>query len=280
MSITGGIKFFETSKCLNVNGATASASSGDAAANYALDRNPYTLWYTNGSNDLTTETFTITLTAAASFNRIFLLSHNFKQYTLKYKLAGVWTDFTNVRGMDGLKATISETTFSDTSSYYEFDLVSATEIQMTVTKTQTANQEKELAQIVLTKEIGTLAGFPVIKEVVVDRNSKVKRTLSGRYSIQKADETANFSINFKGYPSAVAYNVDIDLMMTLHDLDDPFLVWLCGGKRGTTYFNYTLRGFRLQDLYQMQIEKAYKLSYTSSITKNSLNCEVLLQESI
>ena len=69
-------------------------------------------------------------------------------------------------------------------------------------------------------------------------------------------------------------------MLAIHDLDFPFLVWLCGGRRGTQYFNYTLRGFRLKDVYQMQIDKALNLSYTANVTKNSLNAEVSLQESI
>lgn len=280
MSITSGIKFFQTSQCLNVNGSTASATNGSSTANYALDRNPFTYWYTVGSSDVSTETYTITLASPATINRILLLDHNFKQYTIQYFASAAWHNFTNVVGLDGSVSGISETIFADNSSYYEFDSVTATSIKLTVTKTQLANQDKQLSQFIITNEIGTFMGFPQVKSVTVDRNSKVKKTLSGRFSIQKADETAAFSLSFKSYPSSIIYNVDIDLLMALHDQDTPFLVWLCGGRRGSTYFNYTLRGFRLKDVYQMQIDKAYKLSYTESIYKNSLNCEVELVESI
>jgi hypothetical protein len=283
--ITGGAKFFNTSLCLAANGATGSStpSNGSTTALNCLDRNPYTYWYTSGSSDATTEVLTIVLPASSAISRLFLVDHNFKAYSVKYLNGfGVWTDFTNVKGLDGATSggKIVETAFADTTSYYEFDQVSTTSIQISISSTQVANKDKFLNTLIVTTEIGTLAGFPTIKAVVVDRNSKIKKTLSGRYSIQKSDETAAFVLSFKTYPSAVTYNVDIDLMMTLHDLDAPFLAWLCGGRRGTGYFNYTLRGFRLKDIYQMQIDKAYNLSYTLNVYKNSLNAEVSMQESI
>lgn len=285
MSITGGVKFFNTSKCLAADGASATStpSNGSATANSCLDRNPYTYWYTIGSNDTITEVLTVLFASSQAISRLLLLDHNFKSYTVKYLNGfGVYVDFTNAVGIDGatVLGKIAESSFADNSSYYEFDSVSTTSIQISVTTTQVVNAEKFLNAAIATDEIGTLAGFPVIQYVKVDRNSKISQTLTGRFSIQKADETTSFTLSFKTYPSAIVYNVDIDLMMTLHDMDIPFLVWLCGGRRGANYFNYTLRGWRLKDIFQMQIDKAYNLSYTSSITKNSLNAEVSLQESI
>jgi len=283
--ITGGVKFFNTSVCLAANGASATSvpSNGSTTGNFCLDRNPYSYWYTSGSNDSTTELLTVVFPSSVPITRLLLLDHNFKQFTAKYlNSGGAWTDFTNAVGLNGAMSggKISETTFSDNSAYYEFDSVTTKSIQISITTTQVANADKYLNTCIATTEIGTLAGYPTIQAVTVDRNSKIKKTLSGRYSIQKSDETAAFKLSFKSYPSAITYNVDIDLMMTLHDMDAPFLVWLCGGRRGTTYFNYTLRGYRLKDVYQMQIDKALALAYTQSISKNSLNAEVSLQESI
>lgn len=283
--ITGGAKFFSQSVCLFANGASGSStpSNGSSTANFCLDRNPWTYWYTSGSNDSTTEVLTIVFPSSVPITRLLLLDHNFKQFTVKYlNNVGAWTDFTNAKGLDGALSggKIAETVFADNSAYYEFDSVTTNSIQISITKAQVTNADKYLNTCIATTEIGTLAGYPTIQAITVDRNSKIKKTLSGRYSIQKADETAAFKMQFKSYPSAVTYNVDIDLMMTLHDSDSPFLVWLCGGRRGATYFNYTLRGYRLKDVYQMQIDKAINLSYTQNITKNSLNAEVSLQESI
>lgn len=279
--ITGGAKFFYPSMCLSVNGANATAADGNTTPNYMLDRNPFTYFYTVGSNDSTTHTITVTMSSSVTINRLFLIDHNWKQFTVKYlNNLGAWTDFTNVRGLDASLGSISETTFADSSAYYEFDSVTTSSIQITVTKTQIANQDKYCAQLVITSEIGTFAGYPVIKPITLDRNAKVQKTLSGKISTLKGDESAAFGFQFKSYPSAAAYNVDIDLVLTLQDLDTPFLVWLCGGRRGSTYYNYTLRGFRLKDLYLMAITQPLALSYTANVTKNSLNADLEIAESI
>lgn len=278
--ITGGVKFFDTSKCLGVNGGTAQASNGDATAIYAIDRNPYTYWYTTGSSDASTETLEIDFGQTVPITRLLLLLHNFKSFTVKYDLSGAWTDFTSVVGMDGSLSTISESTFADNCAYYEFAEVTTSKILISVATTQVANAEKFLSQAIVTSEIGTLQGFPIIKPVVLDRNSKQKQTLSGKYSVTKADETASVTIDFSGYPSAAAYNVDIDTALQLHDSDVPFLVWLCGGRRGSNFFRYTLRGYRLQDVFQMQVIKAFQLSYSQNVYMNGLNASVQLAESI
>ncbi len=280
MAITGGIKFFEPSMNLGANGATISASSGDSSASMAIDRNPDTRWISVSSNDLTTETITITFDEDKDISRLLLLDHNFKGYTIQYDNGGTWTHFSSVVGLDGALANLTETAFADDSSYYEFAEVTTGSIRLQVTATQTADAEKYIAQIIATSELGTLVGFPVVKDVEVDRNSRVKKTLSGRYLIQKSIETASISLNFKDYPSQAAYNADIDLMMDLFDREDPFIVWLCGGKRGTNYFRYTLRGYRLRDAYLMQISKQFKLGYMNNTYTNPVNVKVELEEHI
>lgn len=271
--ITGHPKFFNKSQCLEKDGATIQASSGDASSTYAIDQNPSTVWRSSGSNDTTVETITVTFDSVA-INRIFLLGHNLKDFSIQYDNGGTWTHFSSVVGLDGSKANITETAFSDDTAYYEFAQVTTTQIRITANKTQTANQEKYISQIIVTSELGTLKGFPKVRSVDFDRNSRVKKTLSGYYSIQKSLEVPSFDMEFKDYPATSTYNTDMDLMMTLHDLEDPFLIWLCGGRRGTPYFRYTLRGFRLKDVFQMQISKALKLGYTENIYNNPLNTKI------
>lgn len=279
-TITGGVKFFEPSMNLEVNGATIVASSGDTTSAFAIDRNPDTKWRSAGSDDLTTESITITFDSSKTINRILLLDQNWKQFVIQYDVTGTWTDFTSVRNLSSALTGISETVLALSSSYYEFAAVTTGAIRIQVLKTQTANQEKYIAQVVATHEIGTFQGFPVIKGVQLERNMRILKTSSGRYSIQKSDETVAVSMDFKRYPASSTYNVDMDLLMQLHDRETPFLVWLCGGRQGTPYFRYTLRGYRLQDLNLMQISQAYNLSYSESITINGLNAQVTMQEHI
>jgi hypothetical protein len=280
MSITGGVKFFDSSQCLAVNGAVISASSGDSTSLNVLDRNPQTKWRSSGSTDLVTETLTVTFDSAKTINRLFIQDHNWKDFSIQYDNGGTWTHFASVVGLDGSKANITETVFADDTAYYEFASVTTSALRIQVLKTQTANQEKYATQVIATSELGTLVGYPQISPIEIDRNSRVKQTQSGKYVIQKSDETVSFSLEFDNYPTATEYNADIDLVMTLHDRETPFLAWLCGGRRGTRYFRYTLRGFRLRDLFQMQITKALKLKYANSVYVNPIGASLVLEEAI
>lgn len=279
MAITGHPKFFEKNKCLEKDGASITASSGQASAAYCLDANSFTVWRSSGSSDATTEELLIEFDSA-TFNRLFLVGINLKDFNVMYDNAGTWTHFASVVGIGGSKSNITETAFADSTAYYEFTQVTTTSIRIQSLKTQTANQEKYISQVIATEELGTLVGWPKIKTVDQSRNNRVVKTLSGKYSIQKSIEVASFDLEFKDYPGNSTYSVDVDLMMELHDLEDPFLVWLCGGKRGTTFFRYTHRGYRLQDVYQMQISKAFSLGYGGGSYAAGLNLKVELEEVI
>lgn len=246
MSMSGGVSFYEKSKALFADGATAAASSANAFANLAIGTNKYFKWVSSGSDDLTTETYTITLPAAVAISRIFLVGHNFKQFQIKY---GVGTDFTGVTGLDDYSgSSISETTFARDTAYYEFDEVTTDTIILTVDKTQTADAEKEIIQVIATNEIGTLEGFPTVNGVKLDRNTFKDKATSGRLHVQRGYENASFNMRLSTYP----IQDDIDILDTLHAKNEPFLVWLNGGK--PDQFRFTQRGWRLQDIYQMQID--------------------------
>ena len=173
MAITGGIKFFDKSKTLFADGTTIVAGvSGDPSAEFTIDRNRLSYYRSVGSNDTITETLTITLPSAQTIDRILILDHNWKEFTIKYDSA---TDFTSVVGLDGaLGGGISETVFADGTAYYEFDSVSVTStIEIAITKTQVANAQKFVNQIIGTTEIGTLVGYPVVG-LSQDRNIRAK----------------------------------------------------------------------------------------------------------
>lgn len=280
MSIGGGIKFFDQSYCLLKDGSSITATTGNSAANYAIDRNVYTYWRSVGSDDTITETIEVTFDVSRTISRILLLDHNFKDFNVKYDVAGVWTHFSSVIGLDGSKVNITETAFADNTAYYEFSSVTTTKIQINVLKTQTVDAEKYISQIIATTELGTLNGYPEISDISLDKNDRVSKTISGRVVVQKSEESVSFSLDFKDYPVRSPYTSDINLMMDLFDRDDPFMVWLCGGRRGTQYFRYTLRGFRLKDVYTMQVVKELPIGYSQNIYINQINMKVVLSEHI
>lgn len=273
MSITGGIKFFKESK---IKDATAESSvSGNASVASLLNNNRETFWRSSGSNDSTTEIITVTFAEDKAIDRIALVNTNAKNFNITYDVSGTWTAFANVVGIDGAETGINITGHAQDTAYYEFDSVTTGSIKIEIDTTQTVDAEKFINHVICTEELGTYVGYPSIDKLQLDRNQKNKATLNGRFSVQKSLETMAFKLKFMDYPVKAAYNADIDLCLTLMDSEDPFIVWLCGGRYGTDYFKYTLPGFRLKDMIQMQIGKAYTLSYSKNTYTNGVNISAL-----
>lgn len=258
ISKTGGIKFFEKSQCLSKYGAIATATSSSVNAKNILNYNIFTNWKSVGSDDLTTETIEITFDQA-TIDRIFLRDTNFKEFNVKY-WDGVssYIDFTNVEGLDGsLGGGISETTYDKDTAYYEFDEITTTKIQIQATKTQIADQQKYLFNFYCTSEIGTFEGFPSIPREDTDQNASEFKLLSGRTSILKGNRQFEYSMRFNYWP----YKNDYDILQTLFDRQEPFLVWLCGGKYESTDFKFERRNWRLKDIYNVQYSGKFNIHW-------------------
>jgi len=226
--ITGGVKFFENNKALFRDGNTVSATTNDSAAKFMLDISKYTRWESIGSNDTIIETLTINLKSSETLDRLILIEHNFKSFTVKYNGG---SDFTNVVGLDGaLGGGISETTFDKNTAYYEFDSVSVDSITIEITTTQTVDAEKFMTQFIATSELPVQA--------------------------------------------------DINLAESLHEREESFLVWLCGGRSGTDFFTIEQRGWRLRDVYNMQLSRPLSANYEKGIYQNGVNTSLPLIEVI
>lgn len=257
MSMTGGISFFEKNKTLYEDGGRCVASSNTADQNLPLGTNKYFTWESSGSDDTTTETLTITLPESVEISRIFLIGHNFKQFQIKY---GAAQNFAGVTGLDAYSgALISETTFARDAAYYEFTPVTTDTVTITIDKTQTVDAEKEINQIIITNEIGTLVGYPKITGAKFDRDDRTDQSVSGRSHVEKGYETSSFGLDLSSYPG----QADINILEGLHDRNEAFLVWLNGGVPDN--FTYTQRGFRVGDVYQMQTVGGLPTGYYKNI---------------
>jgi len=276
MAITGGIKFFEPNLADSETGASVTASSGDPSADFILDRNQYTVWRSVGSDDTTTETLEITLAGTETFSRLFLIRHNFKEFKVEW-WNGAWVDFSNVVGVNGATSSaISETDYTRNTAYYEFDEVTTDRILISATKTQVADEEKFLNAFVITTELGTLAGFPVIRDATKDKKLRKAILLNGRSYIEKSLEVFRTAIDFKNYPPT--YPDDLNLIFDLFDRDDKFFVWLCGGRSEDVYFKYQLRGFRLEDLILVQTVNVFKDKYRKNYYNGVVDVKLNLEE--
>ena len=257
MSMTGGISFYDKNKALFDDGSTCVASTNTADQNLILGTNKYFKWESIGSDDVTTETLTITLPAAISISRIFLLDHNFKNFGIQY---GASLDFANVLGLDSYSDNqILETGFARNTAYYEFDAVSTDTIIISMDTSQVVDAQKFLTQFILTNELGTLTGFPGMSGIRLDRNDRKDKAISGRLHIEKGYETASFSLSLKSCP----VHADVDVLDSLHDRELPFLAWLNGGK--PDQFRFNQRGFRLEDVYQVKVDKPANNSFNKNV---------------
>lgn len=276
--ITGGIKFFIQNYALFRNGAAVTATSNSEGAKAMSDVSRYTQWVSVGSNDTTTEELTITFPEAKLIDRIFLVDMNFKEFNITYfdTTEGIYKPFTNVIGINAeVKTGISETAFSKTSAYYEFDAISVGTIKVSITKSQVANAQKYLTTFIATKEIGTLKGFPRV-DIDSDRNESKTETLSNKMLVQKGMETVSVTINFKSHP----YQEDLTILDYLFDSDEPFLVYPCGGRSGLPYFRIEQKGYKPGDVFYMQTVGRMPNDYEKGIYTLGFNKAIKMVEHI
>ena len=257
MSITGGISFFDGSQSLFDTGSTAVASSNTTDQNLPLGTNNVFKWESNGSDDATTEEYTVTLPTSISISRLFLVNHNFKKFQVQY---GASLDFANVVGLDDYSdSKIDVSDFTRNTAYFEFDAVTTDTLILTIDTTQVVDAEKFLTQFIVTNELGTLVGYPKISPLMLDRNIKKQKAISGRSHIQKGYEVGDFNLSLTRYP----LQDDIDLLEDLHERESSFLVWLCGGL--PDQFRIKQRGFRVESLFNMQVDRPLSDSYDKNI---------------
>ena len=243
MTISGGIKVFDKSACLAKDGSTVVASSADGSSGNVLSMNRYLRWDSVGSNDATTETITITFDTAKTFSRLFLVDMNVKDFKVFYDTN---QDFANVTTVDTTLTKIDVTGYDKDTAYFEFDEVTASNILIQFFNTQTANEQKYLTLAAITTEIGTFEGYPDIKPET-DANEKRSQVQTGKYITQKNFETFKAKI-----ASEHTDQGDVTIIESMYESQDPFLIWLCGGKFGTSNFSVEMKNWRLKDLYQVQ----------------------------
>ncbi len=269
MSISGGIKFFDINYAyspLLASYAATNAGSGANDGNEQLSRNPYIYYNAGVSTDIIEVFFTMTFSSARTLNRIFMLGINFKDFTVEYWNGSAWVNFTNV--ITQLSSTpvtgIDYASFATDFLYAEFDSISTTSVRWRCLTTQTVNANKQINKFIATFELGTLLGFPTI-DLSHSNNANVQQSQSGYASINKRFKIANLNLGFNAYP----VQADIDLLLTLFERSDPFLVWLCGGNFGTTYFRFSQLGYRLKDLYLMDCIGDLGANYYANIFVNA-----------
>lgn len=301
MSITqeSGIYFFSDSKCLYRDGSSCVASSGTLTQNNILNFNKSFTWSSSGSSDSKTETLTITFATAQTIDSLFLINHNFRNFDITYNgnnnfsnvqqvpfynyddFFGNYTDESGNEYVDesgnnyydpvdtGVNSEFdirtSEINILDNNkntSYFEFNPVSVTSITIKAYNTQIANQQKTLAIFSAQSKIGNFSNAGLDKtDPAIDSNIRSYNNILNKPFIRKGIDTFSASIRI---PYADNQN-DVDLYETLQDLEESFIIWLCGGKYGNDYFSVEAKPYRLQDVYRVQNTRASNPSFYQNL---------------
>lgn len=278
MSITGNIKFFERNYALGADGATATVTSGDSSKTYMLGWNRASRWYSIGSSDSITETIEVILPGTKNCSRLAIVDTNLKQFTVSaWENGDHWSVITVSAGTTA-QASAIETAYALDTYYIEFANVETDRIKIEAVKTQTANQEKFIGQVIVTEELGTFIGWPIVREVAASLNERITPVMSGRISNQKSYETFGIQIDFANYPASAG--ADLALAEDLFDRTGSFLVWLCGGAYGTTKFSSTMKGWRLKDFFNVMTVGPMRNSFQEGCYNLGVNTSLTLSESI
>ena len=280
--ITDAMKFFERSQALNSGGATATATypidsvdspSGGVSISNILSENKTSLWQSTTPDSV--ETITINLIRPVSIDRLILVRHNFQNFQIFASHKGDrvilsnLTDIYNEELNDGIVFNNSLDT-----SYFAFDETMVDEIKIVVTDTFGTQPNKFLQQAIITKEIGTFEGFPVVSSVNFSNNESNVKVKAGQSYVNKQLRTlANVSLDFKNYVKSE----DIELASDLFERDQDFLFWASGGYKN---FSYKINGFRLQDFFRVQTVGNFKNGYSNGSYNGVMLAQLILTESI
>lgn len=219
---------------------------------------------TGGSSDAGLTTLEIDMGTEQEVTDILLVNHNFKAYTVQYWNGSSYVDFSTP---------ISETTNAATTTHHNFTLVNTTKVKLIVQGTMTANQDKLISQIIVTQRIGQFTGQPMIKKPRQEKGRKVRRMLSGRSNLTKTIGTFSCQLSF---PPSKTVN-DYDIIETMFDSFNGFLVWLCGGDESLFYTD--VQGFRLKDIYLMNCSNDLETEWVDGHFAHGQKLDITLVES-
>jgi hypothetical protein len=266
-----GIRFFEKNKidltfdnvAITVTDLVAT-DSGQAFVNLMRNRRNDSGWTTTDSTDAANTELIFDFGDLVEINRIFLIQHNLKAYTIQYWDGAAYQNFSTP---------ISETNNSAVDKLHEFNNVETSRVKLVITGTMVADDDKFISQFVATQEIGQFQVMqPRIEDARVSRNRKVLKSLSGKAKIMRS---SGF-IEFKFSQTGVTNDNDLTLLETLHDYYDGFLVWISGGD--VSQFRNERIAYRLKDLIFMNITTEYQPEWKNGFYNQGIDVKFNMTE--
>lgn len=259
-----GIKFFDRSYSditrIDIGEITVTIDSGDALKELMFNRRRSDKWESSGAaSDSTDVVLEIDFLTNRTISDLILIDTNLKDFKLDY-----WTGatFSNV---------FTET--ANTSSFYQnsFTPQVTTKIKFTMSKTIVADQEKEIAEFIITGLIGQLEFRPLAQQRN-KANVMENNMINGKSKFVFNETQHAFNLQVRNYTNIN----DRILYQTIRDLKDSFLIWLSGGD--ITQFSHPDEGYRLEDIYLVNRVNAPSPQYTGNYYKAGTNLDILVKE--
>jgi hypothetical protein len=239
------------------------ASQGQVTASYVQDRSNSTAWVTTGSVDADNTTLEVDFGDLQEIDKIILVQHNFKAYTLKYWNGSTYVDFSTPINVSG--------NATETKSH-SFTAVETTKLLLTITGTMVVNSDKYLYQFIATQVIGQFNGWPILQDAMISKNKRVSKMLSGKTDI--ANNLGGFSIRARIKVTNDA--TDRALVESLFNSSEGFLFWPCGGDE--SQFSYANQGYRLEDIFLMRCQNDFSVEFRDGIYVLGIEIDMKLIE--
>ncbi len=246
----------------DINRAEASIviDNNNAEVESLINRDPFWVWQSIGSND---DTDTVTLTAsfgvARTMDTLLLINHNLKNFSFEYWNGAVWIEI------------LAETANVEDVYFSKFTPVSTDQVRLIMNSTIVADSEKTIQDFIATGQLGQFAGYPEVE--LTDTTDRVKkRMLSGKEKITISGPQVKANIRFKDYTG----NTDRTLVNTLRELREEFLIWPSGGD--ASQFAHNDIGYRLSDIYLVTIDKGFRHKFTKGLFKSGMSGNLIFTE--
>lgn len=262
------IIFFNKNRIdLSFDQVVLTASEGQDFVDFVRNRSLNSGWATTGSADANNTTFIVDMVDSNEVSSIILNGHNFKSYKIE-KWDPIGSSFV------AFTPAIDETSTDETTSRHVVTDGIFSKFKITIRGTQVVDDDKYLAELIVTQDLGQLEGWPVIQDPVNSRNRKINKMLSGKSDVR--ENVGSFSTKLK--VNILKSDADLAIFESLFLANEGFHVWLCGGDE--SQFSSVRLGYRKKDLPLMKCSNEYKAGFYAGLYKSGIVSEVDLVEVI
>lgn len=247
---------------ITITDATAT-DNGQDYVDFMRNRKNTSGWRTTGSNDAANTQIDVDLVDAFDIDRIILVGHNLKAFTIQYWNGASFVDFSTA---------INETTNSDSTTEFTFNSVSTDQIRIVITGTQTADDDKVIKQLIITSAIGQFEGWPKVRKPRSSKNKKRTRLLSGKSLITKQVGFFSCELEVENWNNAN----DLAIVETIYFSLDGVLMWINAGDNAQFARNHI--GYRAEDIYLVSPVDEYTPEFYESLYQTGVKIKMTMEE--